>query len=146
MSDAERWRAGIPWSTDPARLEREARRIEEKAMTMLEKAARAIFDSDPAANGLRYDEHKEDWIEMARAMLRAIREPDEATLKAGFSENNHWERRAPEDVWPAMIDSILAGNTEKADPQPPGAGAGTAGNITTGPGGSRADTFEGEKS
>ncbi len=44
MSDAEIFRRQIPTSTDPARLEREARMAEDKAMTVLERMAKAFYE------------------------------------------------------------------------------------------------------
>lgn len=145
MSDADKFRAGIPTSTDPARLEREARRIEEKGMTMLEKAARAaamgygqkiaVVRSREGGGAMtraalagygkfgdaaeRYaDDHWQDFVPAVEWALRAIREPDHAILR-DVHDNDQLEHPDPQyenarNIWRGVIDSILAGNTEKA--------------------------------
>jgi len=68
-------------------------------MTMLTKMADALGHADGA--GLSYED-------MARAALQAIREPDDAMLRAGVLEA--WtDPETVQKAHRAMIDAILAG-------------------------------------
>lgn len=85
--------------------------------TMLEKAARAMFDSYVRLSGMDagvvepyWIAHKEGFLASARAALQAIREPSQEVLWAGEGLDSGNEDRAPADWhWRAMIDTILEG-------------------------------------
>lgn len=76
-------------------------------MTMLEKAARAAYDGyefkqrDDMGGCLRFDDlagfQKDNWRSIVRAVLMAIKEPDETLSRATQSTEG----------WEAMIDAIL---------------------------------------
>ena len=72
-------------------------------MTMLEKAARALAVLD----GWKED-HWRGFIAEARAVLAAIREPDEAMLSAAYGDAIVGHGAA----YTAMIDAILEGETK----------------------------------
>lgn len=77
-------------------------------MTTLEKAAAAVYALECSHGTFTYED-------LVRAVLLSIRVPDEAMLTAGYCDAPegteellaHWESLSPEDIWPAMIDSIL---------------------------------------
>jgi hypothetical protein len=79
--------------------------------TMLEKAARAMFDADSAENGLCRDWSLEagcrpTYRAMARAAIEAIREPNLKMRQAATTFTGA-------DIdWPAMIDTILSQSQE----------------------------------
>ena len=82
-------------------------------MNMLELAARALVDNYPLDSG----ETPLDWEEVlpvVRAVLGAIREPNEAVLKTMRNtvpvDGYEWEYRDDEAVahWQAMIDAVMA--------------------------------------
>ena len=80
-------------------------------MTMLEKAARALWDEMRNAGEPLYDDlgviTREVLDGMARAVLRAIREVDEATFHEGWMAMRAGEDAGPGEPWLAMIDAIL---------------------------------------
>ena len=80
-------------------------------MTMLERVARAMSAvSEARAPGmLPYDDSpqyiRDQWMELARAAVEAMREPTEAVEDAGWSEaldDSH-----PVVIYQAMLDAIL---------------------------------------
>lgn len=89
------------------------------AMTALERAARAVYDSDAFEPGCWTDRDDEfldlksvvvdgrvNFNELARAVLMAVREPDRDVVQAGRDEYSE-ELCRPEPVFTAMIDAIL---------------------------------------
>ncbi len=92
-------------------------------MTSLEKAARAVafvtadhkHTSDEWWDSLTPDEQT-CAFDIARAVLLAVREPEENALKAARDlrqwEHGLWSEGCVTDTWPAMIDQILQ---EKGD-------------------------------
>lgn len=85
--------------------------------TMLEKAARALFDSYVRLSGMNADEAEPYWlaqqegfVSSARAALQAIREPSKTIVEAGNREHDAqcWnDGTCPDKVFAAMIDAIL---------------------------------------
>jgi hypothetical protein len=82
--------------------------------TMLEKTARALFDSYVRLSGSNEDDAEPYWLAQkdgflvsARAALEAIREVDEETFWAGQLAMPITLEGGPGDVWLAMIDAIL---------------------------------------
>lgn len=83
--------------------------------TMLERAARALallqgaeWDARSAMEtpgGERPDEMRSGFLDQARAVLMAVREPDGDMLGAGDKVFNHGCHGS---TWTAMIDAILA--------------------------------------
>lgn len=82
-------------------------------MSMLENAAVAVLD-EYAGYGREMPEHIA--IELARAVLLAVREPDEAVTEAGWSANPNindkplWKNTVDVQAsarFTAMIDAIL---------------------------------------
>lgn len=83
---------------------------------MVEKVARAMAEKSKARqpgmhtlNSLPMD-GKEDFLEMARAAIEAMREPTEAMVKSGSSMYCN-EYEAP-DIWEDMIDAALTSASE----------------------------------
>lgn len=87
----------------------------------LEKAARALYDHETAdcLDGdeyLPFEEAKAEWVACVRAVLLAVREPDEALSDAGWEgmagDHTSWswsiDERPQDDAFKAMIDAILA--------------------------------------
>ncbi|WP_240334326.1 hypothetical protein [Sphingobium estronivorans] len=78
-------------------------------MSTLERAARAMYETvqsewdwdDPDAELLR-----RMYRDNARAAIRAIREPTETVVNAGYNELVCYNSAA--DAWRAMIDAILS--------------------------------------
>lgn len=56
---------------------------EGKAMTPLERAARALAEADAKGRANLYDANPELYTRLARAVLMAVREPDKKVLEAG---------------------------------------------------------------
>lgn len=89
-------------------------------MTPLERAARAIFAADypqhvdadleiDEAGMVLYARRHLWYLDAARDVLRAIREPSEAMLEAGWtSDLPHTPSVKVDVVWQAMIDTIFA--------------------------------------
>jgi hypothetical protein len=96
-------------------------------VNMLEKAARAAAEaigddyddlpidaSQPKLARNPFGMSQEVLCDIARAVLAAIREPDEATVQAGW----HAQPSGPccdwdmQSVWQAMIDAILEGESK----------------------------------
>lgn len=83
-------------------------------MTMIEKAARALWRADPENYGTE-DAMWSSYVDMARAVLLAVREPDEAAVDAAFADmpsDNYgfiWteEGKLQSPAFTAMIDTIL---------------------------------------
>lgn len=84
-------------------------------MTMIERVARAISNSDPANAEDGWDDNspavKDDYRKQARAAITAMREPTEDMLKATKYPpcDHHLDPRdgvVPEQ-WEAMIDAAL---------------------------------------
>jgi hypothetical protein len=84
--------------------------------TMLEKMARAQFDTYVRLSGTRAADVEEAWqegrdgfIEAARAALQAIREVDErsSVFYDGLSAMGGYNDSGPVEPWQAMIDAIL---------------------------------------
>lgn len=77
-------------------------------ITMLEKMARAMRDSEPGMEGKSWLY----WLPSARAALLALREPPESAVAAGLLEWPDSRVQSPTDGLPvmftAMIDAILA--------------------------------------
>lgn len=103
--------------------------------TMLEKAARAIAlsyysgDYELEVAQAYAEADWRDWVNEARAVLMAVREPDEAMTEAGvdaelpggqFGEPGFRESSVDESdvpvIWAAMIDAILADGGKLAVP------------------------------
>jgi hypothetical protein len=77
-------------------------------MTSLEKAARALIEWDEAQHETGwYGFDPNDAIDIARAVLLAVREPGDDALWAGRAINT-----SADFTWVAMIDAILQ---EKGD-------------------------------
>ncbi len=83
--------------------------------TMLEKAARALFDSYVRLSGMDADEAEPYWlaqqegfVSSARAALQAIREVDKKTFRAGEMAMPGYNDCGPGEPWLAMIDHILS--------------------------------------
>ncbi|MGX1693188.1 hypothetical protein [Brevundimonas naejangsanensis] len=98
--------------------------------TMLERAARSAYES-PHGPGRRYDDLNETGkglaLHQVRAVLMAVREPDDAMLDAAKPWPKHWppfdeaersaqiafnvDRAAASSQWRNMIDAILKDTT-----------------------------------
>lgn len=83
--------------------------------TMIEKMARSMRDGyadhigDRDIIPMEKAKSREAWIVCARAALQAIREVDDATLRAGMREA--WtDADALQKAHRAMIDAILSGD------------------------------------
>lgn len=92
-------------------------------MTMLEKAARALWSwresGFPRFTAMTWEsgtpEAKAATVELVRAVLMAVREPDEAVSEAGWqgmagdasSWSWHHMERPQDEAFTAMIDAIL---------------------------------------
>lgn len=78
-------------------------------MTMIERAARAMYDNvqpewdwdDPDAELLR-----RMYRDNARAAIGALRDASDAVTSAGYNELQCYNSAA--DVWRAMVDAVLA--------------------------------------
>jgi hypothetical protein len=80
-------------------------------MTSLEKAARSVAETQVACGQSPHSGQL--CAAIARAVLLAVRELDEVTLKAGWgAETKNYTCPYPDEAWPAMIDAILQ---EKGD-------------------------------
>lgn len=80
----------------------------------LERAARALYEFGMMADCQTWDQlekkYKEDFFDMVRAVLMAVREPDDAMLTEGFYSLpgvGDPEREDANAIWTAMIDAIL---------------------------------------
>jgi hypothetical protein len=103
-------------------------------MTPLERAARALFEYEPGQYGdcvewaIEQDFGWRSYVEQVKLVLAAIREPDEAMVKAGGEQVLDTEVGAGQyesiadgrgsklmadqqatNAWTAMIDAILVG-------------------------------------
>lgn len=99
-------------------------------MTPLEKAARAAHDTMSKQDVMAYLGGKFDATEIARAVLMAVREPDDALLQPGCAKHapgQPMSERYPEEcptfirrrrIWKEQIDHILRGG----EAQPPNDG------------------------
>ena len=87
--------------------------------TMLEKAARALYEFGMMADCPKWDQleqrYRQDFYDIARAVLMAVREPDTGVGLMGAEEVNRNMRGvvkadycAAKDSFTAMIDAILA--------------------------------------
>lgn len=94
-------------------------------MTMLERVARAIYDSCPMfmAAGLSLDtlkqipwedlqsEDRQEAIDAARAAIEALMEPTSEMLNAGASKQDEFDRRFESDnayeIFEAMLKAVL---------------------------------------
>lgn len=86
---------------------------------LLERAARAAFDaywagrdSDPDSQEYWWQNSKENFIDETRAVLMAVREPDESSREcAKCAADPDWliSGDAAGKVFTAMIDAILEG-------------------------------------
>lgn len=83
----------------------------------LERAARALYEFGMMADCPTWEQleprYKEDFFDMARAVLMSVREPDEAMKAAWLNAEMH----GTESAWflhrhKAMIDAILADGGE----------------------------------
>lgn len=103
MSDADKFRAGIPTSTDPARLEREARRIEEKGMTMNPSARQVLLDLADRC------EREEPSRELEVAIYTAAATIDEAHCSAWCRQNGRSDltRERYMSTWAAYYTTSL---------------------------------------
>ena len=79
---------------------------------MMDKAARALWNQKPGSKlhpweglGSIRDGYRDD----VRAVLLAIRVPDDAMVKTGSDERH--DSGSTEEVWQSMIDSILKEGT-----------------------------------
>lgn len=81
-------------------------------MDIIERAARALIDADPAISG-HHKLHIEMMKPTARIVLDAIREPDEGMIEAGgekvFSGSRSAALVGAKNAWQAMIDKALKG-------------------------------------
>ena len=68
-------------------------------MDIIERAARALEDSDVTDP---HERRMNDYDAMARAVLMAIREPNEAMVEKGADAFTNVR-----DIWQAMIDEAL---------------------------------------
>lgn len=79
--------------------------------TMLERAARAVIEAEqdqwdlPAAEWDMKALEVHGALSIARAVLMAVREPDDATVNAGSADG--WDCNGPAETFTAMIDAIL---------------------------------------
>ncbi len=98
-------------------------------MDIIERAARAVapmleggreFDQMPADRAVLRtwarqgmcgfnDATQDDALELARAVLSALREPDEGMIEAGTDYRAVNPRVRAKDCWQAMIDQALKG-------------------------------------
>ncbi|WP_447910534.1 hypothetical protein [Brevundimonas bullata] len=77
--------------------------------TMLEKAAKALAAEDARDRGVDlYNKNPGLYLRLARAVLMAVRNPNNSVLLAGEATGDQYEGCDPADCWPAMIDAILA--------------------------------------
>lgn len=80
-------------------------------MTLIERATRALCVGLPDEDG--YQDaccgKCGRWVEKAREVLEAIREPSDAMVDAGLPQVQAIEVEEPDirDVWQAMIDAAL---------------------------------------
>lgn len=82
--------------------------METRAMTMIERAARAMYDNvqpdwewdDPDAELLR-----RMYRDNARAAIRALREPSDAVTSAGHDAL--LSHNSAGNAWRAMVDAVL---------------------------------------
>ena len=70
--------------------------------TMFDKAVQAAIDTDQVDGRLSANA-------VVRAVLEAIREPDDAMKIAGLPFAEGWSALAAENAWQAVIDTILNG-------------------------------------
>ena len=78
-------------------------------MTRIELVARAIFIADNRS-GSDWEEHPAEWERdeyrnLARAAIKAMREPTPMMLDEGANFRAH---ARPERIWRAMIDAALS--------------------------------------
>ena len=75
-------------------------KIEEVAMAM---NRRARYKKDDDRNY-----YVDNWLEIARAAVEAMREPTRAMCDAGDATAEYWDCLDADTTWIAMIDAILA--------------------------------------
>lgn len=81
-------------------------------MTKLEEVARAmaaLYDErliEIPSPGY-WDRHSEDWADLARAAVEALREPNEAQYEALSATDLAWRDLNSTKVWQTYIDAIL---------------------------------------
>jgi hypothetical protein len=84
-------------------------------MDIIERAARAVcIAHGHEPEGMKFSDGQPIWtayIDDARAVLSALREPDEGMIEAGWSCFPDYEPSAQDatDCWQAMIDQALKG-------------------------------------
>lgn len=80
-------------------------------MTPLERAARALLALDypeavgSDAEGMYWDRRGDEYVEQARAVIAAIREPSELMAAAGYLERADGGTHSA--IYAAMIDAML---------------------------------------
>ena len=73
----------------------------DNTQTPLERAARAAIEAETNMRGI--DLGSPLWgLEIARAVLGAVREPNEAMCASGWDYD-----LSPQTIWPRMIDAAL---------------------------------------
>ena len=81
--------------------------------TMVERVGRAIAE----ANGHDYELYPKLSEALARAALRALREPTEAMVRANgtsqFEEGRRWLDEDARITWQAMVDAALSEGAER---------------------------------
>lgn len=82
----------------------------------LERAARAVdaWAFDPDNGGMLKEARQQMAFDTARAVLMAVREPDELMIDAGKKDSPYVDQEDVGDIFTAMIDAIIEENDDNS--------------------------------
>jgi hypothetical protein len=116
-----RWDYGLILKEDDGIRQARKRLLESTTMTdsmidnMIERCARAMIEAEPRDDpGFRIsgcsDLSDNEWRDLARAAIEAMREPTRVMEIAGIEQSHDDTPRDVTNTWRAMLDAALADN------------------------------------